>query len=237
SVTQIAQVKELVAGLNVQFSTDGSSVTINATNNTAGGGTLTAVQSTGTGTSLVNYDGSGASSIALVKSIQAGSNITITQDASSQTLTIATTSAGVTSVNGLTGAVVLTASNITGFATVAYTGNYSDLIGTPAPYSLPIASSATLGGIKVGSNLTITGDGTLSATGQPLQPATITTLGGIIVGANLTVQSDGTLSANATPYTLPAATTSTLGGIIVGSTLSVQLNGTLDYNLPKATSS
>jgi len=36
-------------------------------------------------------------------------------------------------------------------------------LGVTGSYSLPIASSSTLGGIKVGSNLTITGDGTLAA--------------------------------------------------------------------------
>lgn len=47
-------------------------------------------------------------------------------------------------------------------ATVATTGAYSDLSGTPTPYSLPTASSSVLGGVKVGSNLSIT-DGVLSA--------------------------------------------------------------------------
>ena len=36
-------------------------------------------------------------------------------------------------------------------------------LGVTGSYSLPIASSSTLGGIKVGSNLTIAGDGTLAA--------------------------------------------------------------------------
>ena len=237
SVTQVAQIKELVAGANVNFATDGNSVTINATNNTGGGGNLTAVQSTGSGTSLVNYDGSGGTTIALLKSISAGANITITQDVGLDTITIAAASITppVTSVNGQTGAVVITASDITGLATVATTGNYDDLINTPTPYVLPIASSQTLGGIKVGSNLTIAGDGTLSANALQLNPATTTTLGGVIVGSGLTVQSDGTLAV--VPYTLAAATTSSLGGIIVGPTLSVQGNGQLDYDLPPATDS
>lgn len=50
------------------------------------------------------------------------------------------------------------------FATVATSGDYNDLINTPSPYSLPIASSSTLGGIKVGTGLSIGVDGTLSAT-------------------------------------------------------------------------
>ena len=36
-------------------------------------------------------------------------------------------------------------------------------LGVTGSYSLPIASSSTLGGIKVGNNLTISGDGTLAA--------------------------------------------------------------------------
>lgn len=37
----------------------------------------------------------------------------------------------------------------------------------PGPYTLPPATASTLGGIKVGNNLSITSDGTLSATAQP----------------------------------------------------------------------
>jgi hypothetical protein len=235
SITQVAQIKELVAGVNVNFSNDGNSVTINATNSTGGGGTLVAVQSTGTGTSLVNYDGSGATPIALLKSLAAGANVTITTDANNDTVTISAATALVSSVNGLTGAVVLNNTNITGFATVAYTGNYSDLNGLPTPYSLPIASSQTLGGIKIGANLTIAGDGTLSANAQQLVPATTTTLGGVIIGPGLTVQADGTIAV--VPYSLSAATTTSLGGIIVGTTLSVANDGTLNYNLAPATTS
>lgn len=51
-----------------------------------------------------------------------------------------------------------------GLATVATSGAYSDLTGTPAAYTLPTASDKTLGGIKVGANLSIT-DGVLAATG------------------------------------------------------------------------
>lgn len=47
-------------------------------------------------------------------------------------------------------------------ATVATTGNYNDLSGRPAAYTLPTASSTVLGGIKVGSGLSIDGTGTLS---------------------------------------------------------------------------
>ena len=48
-------------------------------------------------------------------------------------------------------------------------------------YSLPVATSTTLGGIKVGENLSITEDGILSATGgvTEIPQANATTLGGI----------------------------------------------------------
>ena len=63
-------------------------------------------------------------------------------------------------------------------------------------YHLPIASADTLGGIKVGSNLTIEEDGTLNAesTEYNLPVATASTLGGIKVGSNLNI-SDGVLTA------------------------------------------
>lgn len=47
----------------------------------------------------------------------------------------------------------------------AATKKYVDDKVSGAAYKLPIASGSTLGGIKVGSGLNITGDGTLSATG------------------------------------------------------------------------
>lgn len=59
------------------------------------------------------------------------------------------------------------ASMITGLSKVATSGLYSDLIGTPTneenSYSLPIASSTTLGGVKIGANLSIDSNGVLSA--------------------------------------------------------------------------
>ena len=56
-----------------------------------------------------------------------------------------------------------------------------------------MATSSVLGGVKVGSNLSISPDGTLSV--NPLNCATPTILGGIKVGDNLSISGDGTLSA------------------------------------------
>ena len=64
-------------------------------------------------------------------------------------------------------------------------------------YHLPIASATVLGGIKVGSNLTIEEDGKLNAeaTEYNLPTATASTLGGIKVGTTLNI-ADQVLNAN-----------------------------------------
>jgi len=122
----------------------------------------------------------------------------------------------VTSVNGLTGAVVLNNTNISGFAAVAYSGEYSALIGAPSPYVLPIGSTSVLGGVKAPS------DGNL----------TINASTGVIdLGFTPVTSVNGETGAvTITPYTLPAATVGTLGGVIVGSGLSVTGGGTLSLN-------
>lgn len=81
-------------------------------------------------------------------------------------------------------------------------------------YELPIASTSTLGGIKISSDFTIDEDGTLHTTssggsGYVLPVATTTTLGGVKQGTNVTIASDGTLSATDTTYSV--ATTSQNG--------------------------
>lgn len=64
-------------------------------------------------------------------------------------------------------------------------------------YSLPTASANTLGGIKVGSRLSIDQNGVLSADEQTysLPIASANTLGGIKVGNNLSIDQNGVLSA------------------------------------------
>lgn len=71
------------------------------------------------------------------------------------------------------------------------------------PYSLPAATTTTLGGVKVGSGLSVTPDGTLSADAQEysLPTASYYTLGGIRIGSNLSMDSYGRVSAP-DPYTL-----------------------------------
>jgi hypothetical protein len=63
-------------------------------------------------------------------------------------------------------------------------------------YTLPTATASVLGGIKIGSGLTIDGSGVVTAAGTYTLPAaTISALGGVIVGTGLAVSS-GTISVS-----------------------------------------
>lgn len=73
------------------------------------------------------------------------------------------------------------------------------LAGT-TPVTVPVATDAHVGGIKVGEGLEVTEDGTLSAADIPV--ATISNAGTVKIGSGLMVTSDGTLSN-------PSATTIT----------------------------
>ena len=76
--------------------------------------------------------------------------------------------------------------------------------------NLPVAASDTLGGVKVGSRLSIDENGVLSADNQ-MTAATAQTLGGIKVGNNLSIDENGVLSAQAAT---PAAATLSTAGVV-----------------------
>lgn len=101
-------------------------------------------------------------------------------------------------------------------------------------YVLPPATTTTRGGVTVGAGLAVDVDGLLSAT-YSLPTASASTIGGIRVGANLSITGAGILSA-----TIPTASTTTLGGIRVGSGLTSDGTGLLSvipptpYTLPIA---
>ena len=93
--------------------------------------------------------------------------------------------------------------------------------------SMPVASPTQLGGIKVGSGLTMTGE-VLSA--LPVAIATNSTTGVVRIGSGLSITGDGTLSLNA-----PIATPAVVGAVRIGSGLSIAGDGTLSLNAPIAT--
>lgn len=78
-----------------------------------------------------------------------------------------------------------------------------------ADYILPTASQDTLGGVKVGDNLSIDSTGHLS-----VPVASASNLGVVKVGTGLTVDDEGVLSSDG-GYVLPQATKNTLGGVYV----------------------
>ena len=86
---------------------------------------------------------------------------------------------------------------------IFYAANGARSVGTGAGggYVLPIASAEVLGGVKVGSNLSIDNEGVLSAeSGYVLPTASNNTLGGVKVGTNLSIDNNGVLSAENTEY-------------------------------------
>lgn len=108
---------------------------------------------------------------------------------------------------------------------------------TVTEYQLPPATANTLGGIKVGTNLSVTSDGTLSADAQPAilysttgqntdgamtQKATTDALGGkqdtLTAGSNISI-SGGVISATDTTYT-------------AGTNISIDANNSISASIP-----
>ena len=86
-------------------------------------------------------------------------------------------------------------------------------------YTLPAASGAVIGGIRVGNNLSIL-DGVLSAPSPYTLPtASDAVIGGIRVGNNLSIDANSILSVPS--YTLPISSDAVIGGIRVGANLSI----------------
>lgn len=85
-----------------------------------------------------------------------------------------------------------------------------------ADYVLPKATATVLGGVKIGANVDVSTDGTIS-----IPTASASTSGVIKVGTNLSIDENGVLSAS-TDYDLPQATKTTLGGVYVDDELDNQ---------------
>jgi hypothetical protein len=146
----------------------------------------------------------------------------------------------VTSVNGLTGAVVLTASNITGFATVATSGSYNDLLNKPAAYVLPVATASVLGGVKQGTGVSIAGDGTISVTAIGGVSSVSGQTGAVVVStvdnndaSGISLISDsGATTGTAKLKTLVQGTGITIAADANG---NLEISGANQYVLPVAT--
>ena len=96
--------------------------------------------------------------------------------------------------------------------------------------SIPIASSSTLGGVKIGSGLTVAEDGTISAAAQYTLPtASSSVKGGIKVGTGLTMSSETLNHSNSvtakTAYGSTATTASANGGSITVTDIKYDAQG------------
>lgn len=100
------------------------------------------------------------------------------------------------------------ASQITALATATDDALYEIAQSAGETYTLPAATSETLGGVKIGDGVNVTDDGTISVTQSTytLPAATASTIGGVKPGTGLTVSEDGTLSVDISAI-LTAATT------------------------------
>ena len=113
-------------------------------------------------------------------------------------------------------------------------------------YTLPTASTSTLGGVKVdGSTITISNGIITSTGGYTLPTASTTVLGGVKIDGS-TITLNGSSQLVATAYSLPTATvgtinTGTLGGVKVDGTTITITNGVISgantYTLPAASTS
>jgi len=113
-------------------------------------------------------------------------------------------------------------------------------------YTLPTASTSTLGGVKVdGSTITISNGIITSTGGYSLPTASTTVLGGVKIDGS-TITLNGSSQLVATAYSLPTATagtisTGTLGGVKVDGTTITITNGVISgantYTLPAASTS
>ena len=98
----------------------------------------------------------------------AGSNVTLTPDVTNDKVTIAATD---TKYNDMTGA-TSSAAGSHGLVPAPAAGDNTKFLSgdgtwkTVSQYELPIASASTLGGVKIGENLSITNTGVLSADAQ-----------------------------------------------------------------------
>ena len=133
----------------------------------------------------------------------------------------------VTSVAGKTGVVTLDYTDVSGLNSIAHTG-------------ITTATTATLGGVIVGRNLSISSDGALSADGSitsnsnPPGSPIEGTLWYDTVGGRLYVYFGGSWvdsSPLISTYNLPFASTSSLGGVKIGEGISIDENGVISSSV------
>lgn len=92
-------------------------------------------------------------------------------------------------------------------------------VGDTGTYVLVEATTSTLGGVKIGSGISVS-SGTISVVPYTLPEASTSTLGGVRIGSGLSISS-GTVSALPNPYELVTATQTVLGGVKIGAGVNI----------------
>lgn len=95
-------------------------------------------------------------------------------------------------------------------------------------YVLPTATENRLGGVIVGSGLSITSAGTLSADAQPVGIATTASTGVVKIGEGINVDSAGTISVDVPEISV--ATTASTGVVKIGQGINVDSAGTISVS-------
>ena len=158
--------------------------------------------------------------------------VQLTNSTSSTSTTTAATPNSVKSAYDLANSKQSPATTLSGYGiTDAYTKTEVDTAVNGAKYTLPNATSSTLGGVKVGSNITVS-SGTISlsktnvtnalgytppTTNTTYSNATTSTAG--LMSTTDKAKLDG-IASGANAYTLPTASSSTLGGVKTTSTVT-----------------
>jgi len=93
-------------------------------------------------------------------------------------------------------------------------------------FALLPATTSSIGGVIIGSGLSIDQNGVVTASAQALTTATTSTLGGIIIGDGLSIDGNGRLSS-AAQFVLNTASSTVVGGVKIGFGLQIDSQGTI----------
>lgn len=211
----------------VQSITAGQGLSITANSTTVGGSITT------TGSLNIADTGVTAGTYAVLSgTVNAKGQLTSASDASATVLNRANHT-GNTPLNAVTGTLAVTNGG-TGISSLTGQANKMLVVNSTAngyafadQYSLPRASAATLGGIRVGSGLAIDGAGILSTTAAGFSGDYNDLTNKPSLATVATTGSYNDLTNRPAAYALPTATNTVLGGVKIGSGLSIDAGGVL----------
>ena len=139
---------------------------------------------------------------------------------------VGVTGQGLVSATSGTDTINFAAGNNVSLTTNPATKTVTIAVNNTLSFALLPATTSSIGGVIIGSGLSIDGNGVVTAAAQALTTATTSTLGGILVGSGLSIDGNGVLSA-AQQFVLNTASTTVVGGIKVGFGLQISSDGTV----------